>query len=169
MELIVEDGSIVPNADSWVSEDDYTAYAAGLGYTLDDIEAVRTALRQSAIFIGTYEGRLKGTLVERDQPLCFPRDDLEIDGFAWADDEIPRQVRLCQMQYAIDIQVFGIDPYNPPASNSNAVKREKVEGAVEVEYAVSNAMKLSRNSTSRALLSTLLKNGGLYSITLERN
>jgi hypothetical protein len=71
------------------------------------------------------------------------------------------------MQLAIDINA-GIDLYNLPSSPSTPVKRERVEGAVEVEYAVNNSMKLSRNSTSRALLSTLLKDGGLSVVRLLR-
>jgi hypothetical protein len=165
--LIVETGAIVPNADSFVSEADYQAYAASLGAQIDGIESQRQALRKAAIFIGSFEGRLKGTLVQRDQPLSFPRDGVVIDGFEWADNEIPRNVKLCQMQVALDIQA-GIDPYNPPQSESVAVKRERVEGAVEVEYAVSDAMKLSRNSTSRALLNSLLRNSGLFGVVLER-
>jgi hypothetical protein len=167
MSLIIETGAIVPNADSWVSEADYVAYAASLGYTVTGTDAQRQALRKAAIYIGSFEGRLKGSLVSREQNLCFPRSDVTIDGFEWASNEIPRQVKLAQMQFAIDIQVFGIDPYNPPQSDSVAVKREKVDGAVEVEYAVTDSVKLSRYSSSRALLNSLLVNSGL-TLVLER-
>lgn len=166
-DLIIETGAIVTGADSWVTQADYVAYARNLGLNVDGTEAQKQALRQAAIFIGTHEGKLKGELISRNQPLCFPRSDLVIDGWEWNDDEIPRQVKLCQMQLAIEIQ-SGIDLYNRPASESNAVKREKIEGAVEIEYAVTDAQKLSKNSTSRALLASLLRNSGLMSIPLER-
>lgn len=169
MALIIEDGSIVPNANSWVNTDDYAAYAAGLGYDVGTEAEQEIALRQAAIFIGSFEGRLKGALVERDQPLCFPREGLVLDGFAWADNEIPRQVKLCQMAVAIDSQVFGIDPYNPPLSDAAApVRRVRIEGAVEREFAVKDVQKTSRYSSTLALLSGLLVNNGLYSVTLER-
>jgi hypothetical protein len=99
--------------------------------------------------------------------MAYPRTDLVIEGWDWADNEIPRQVKLCQMQFALDINA-GVDPYNPPSSDSNGIKRESVEGAVEVEYAIKDAVKLSRNSTSRALLSSLLMNSGL-TVVLERS
>lgn len=165
--LIIENGSIVTGADSFVTQADFATYAASIGAAVGTVEEQKLALRSAAIFIGTYEGRLKGELVERDQPLAFPRKDLTIQGFSWSDDEIPRQVILCQMQLAIDIRA-GIDIYNPPQSASVPVKREKVDGAVEVEYAVNNAQKLSQNSTSRALLNSLLRDGGLSVIRLKR-
>jgi hypothetical protein len=164
--LIVEDGSIVANANSFVSEAEYAAYAALIGVDIDGVPNQRIALIKAAIFIGTYESRLKGALVSRNQSLAYPRTDLVLEGFAWNDNEIPRQVKLCQMQFAIDLQ-SGIDIYNPPQSDSVAVKREKVDGAVEVEYAVTDSVKLSRYSTSKALLNSLLVNSGL-TLVLER-
>lgn len=166
MALIVETGAIVTGADSYVSRADFITYAAGRGIVVPDTDATDANLVKAAEYIGSFEGRLRGVLVSREQPMAYPRDDLIIEGWDWADNEIPRQVKLCQMQFALDIQA-GIDPYNPPASDSNGIKREKVEGAVEVEYAVTDAMKLSRNSRSRALLASLLVNSGL-TIALER-
>jgi hypothetical protein len=165
--LIIETGAIVSGADSFVTQADFATYAANFGLTVGTVEEQKQALRAAAVFIGTYETRLKGTKIERDQPLPFPRKDLTIEGFTWSDDEIPRQVILCQMQLAIDLR-SGIDIYNPPQSASVPVKREKVDGAVEVEYAVNSAQKLSQNSTSRALLHSLLKDSGLSVIRLKR-
>jgi hypothetical protein len=167
MALTIETGSIVTGADSWASRASYIAYAAGLGITIPNTEEADAQLRAAAIFIGTYESRIRGERVSRDQPLAFPRKGLVIEGFSWSDTEIPRQVLLCQMSLALDINA-GIDLYNPPASASTPVRRERVEGAVEVEYAVRDAQKLSRNSTSRALLNSLLKDGGLTVINLLR-
>jgi hypothetical protein len=161
MALIIENGTIVPNADSWVTAADYAAYVSSFGFDAGTLAEQESALRQAALYIGSFEPRLKGARISREQSLCFPRSGVVIDGFTWNDDEISRNVKLCQMQYAIDIQVFGIDPYNPPASASTGIKRERVEGAVEVEYAVTESQRLSRNSTSRALLSSLLVNNGL--------
>lgn len=167
MALIVETGAIVANADSYVSRADFISYAAGRGITIPNTDATDAQLVKAAEYIGSYEGRLRGLLVSREQPMAYPRSDLVIEGWDWADNEIPRQVKLCQMQFALDINA-GVDPYNPPSSDSTGIKRERVEGAVEVEYAIKEAVKLSRNSTSRALLSSLLMNSGL-SLVLERS
>jgi hypothetical protein len=165
-DLIVENGTIVAGADSFVTQAEYAAYAALLGINVDGVENQKYALIKAAAFLGSFEGRLKGSRVSRDQLLCFPRSGVVIDGFEWNDNEIPRNVKLAQMQFALDLQA-GIDIYNPPQSDSVAVRREKVEGAVEVEYAVADSMKLSRYSSSRALLNSLLVNSGL-TLVLER-
>jgi len=167
MALIIEDGSIVAGADSYVSRAEYIAYALTQGVTIPDTDATDVTLRQCAAFIDEHEPTLKGDRKTRDQAMAFPRYGVYIDGFWWTDSEIPRQARYCQMQLALDVYA-GVDIYNLPASASVPVKSERVEGAVSVEYAVSNQMKTSRNSSSRALLSQLLERSGLYSIPIIR-
>jgi hypothetical protein len=167
MSLIVENGSIVENANSFVTRADYIAYALTFGVVVANTTATDVQLVQAGQYIASFEGRLKGSLVERDQPMPYPRKELTLEGFEYADNEIPRIVILAQMQLAIDLQA-GIDIYNPPQSESVAVKREKVDGAVEVEYAVKESAKLSRRSTSTALVAALLEYSGLR-IVLERS
>lgn len=160
MAIIVEDGTIVTNANSFVTRDEYIAYAASLGVTIAADEAADVQLVKAGEFIAGKESQLKGDLTDRDQPMPYPRYNLTLENFHWSSNEIPRQAILCQMQLALDINA-GIDLYNLPQSDGTAVKRERVEGAVEVEYAVGDSMKVSRNSQSRALLSTLMTNSGL--------
>lgn len=167
MALIVEDGSVVDNADSYVSRSDYIAYAATQGVTITDDETADVQLRKAAEFIASYDSRLKGDKVQRDQSMAFPRSGLVIENFSWDSDEIPRQVILCQQQLALDVNA-GIDLWNRPQSESTGIKRERVEGVVEVEYAVKEAGKLSSQSTGMALLNSLLRQNGLYGIPLRR-
>lgn len=168
MAIIVEDGSIVAGANSFVSRSEYITYAAELGVTVADDVAADIELIKAAQFIASFESKLKGALVDRGQPLPFPRKDLWVDGFSWLSTEIPRQVILCQMAVALDINQ-GVDPYNPPANPNRATRREKIDGAVEVEYfGTDGGFKMSRTSTWAALLSSLMVNSGLYSIALER-
>lgn len=167
MAIIVEDGSIVDDADSYVSRADYIAYAATLGITIADVDATDSQLRKATQYIDQHEDNLKGVLVERDQPLAYPRGSLSINGWYWASDEIPRNVILCQMAYALDINA-GFDPWNPDVNPNQVVKSERVEGAVAVVYAVKDSKKLNRSSTADALLNSLLLNSGLYSIALVR-
>ena len=168
MALIVEDGSIVTGADSYVSRADYIAYAAILGVTIASTDATDIQLRKAAQFINEHEGNLKGDRVERDQPMSFPRNGVVIDGWTWNGNEIPRQVTLAQMNIALDINA-GYDPYNPAVNPGRATKREKVEGAVEVEYmGEGKGQKLSRTSKADALLSSLLLRSGLFGINSIR-
>ncbi len=167
MALTIEDGSVVSGADSYVSRADYIAYALSVGVVVADTDAADIELVKAAGFIGSYEPSLKGRLTDRAQPLSYPRYDLVLEGFSWGSDEIPRQVITCQMAFALDVNE-GIDLYNPPVNENRATSKEKVDGAVEVEYFGSGAnTKVNRTSSAQALLNTLLYRSGL-SIVLER-
>lgn len=167
MPLIVENGQIIPNADSYVTRAEYITYAASRGVTVADTEATDVTLRKAAQFIDSHEANLKGIKVDRDQPMAFPRSGVYIDGWFWNSEEIPRQVILAQLNIALDMEA-GIDPYNPPVNPNRATVAERVEGAVSVQYASGGiAQKLGRSSTATALMNSLLRHSGL-SIALER-
>lgn len=168
MALILEDGSIVTNSDTYVSRTDYIAYAAARGTTIADEEATDVQLLKAAEYIDRHEDNLKGDLVERNQSMAFPRSNLTIDSWYWGSDEIPRQVILCQLAFALDINA-GVDLYNRPQNPNLITKSEKVD-VIEIEYAVgeTTGQKLSQTSTGDALLSSLLNNSGLISISLVR-
>lgn len=167
--MIIEDGSLVANANSYVSRADYIAYALTLGVTITDDATADAQLVKAAEYIDRHEANLKGWRVERDQAMAFPRNDFWVDDWYWDADEIPRNVVLCQMAYALDINA-GIDIFNPPMNPGIGVKSERVEGVVAVEYAVGDGVgqKLSRSSTGDALLASLLRNNGLR-LTLVRS
>ena len=164
--IIVEDGTIVDGANSWVSLVDFLDYAESMGLLLNDEDKAEISLKKAAQFINSKEPRLRGTPVERDQPTSYPRHNLTIEGFSWSEFEIPRQVILCQLNLALDIYA-GIDPYNPPTNPNRAVKREKID-VIEVEYmGADKSAELSRNSLWQALLSSLMTQNGL-SIAFRR-
>ena len=169
MALIIEDGSLVTSANSWVTRADYIAYALARGVTIADADATDVQLVKAGEFINSHEQNLKGYRVERDQAMSFPRHDVVIDDWYWSSTEIPRQVKLCQYALALDINA-GVDLYNKPVNPNTAVKRERVEGAVEVEYAIpeSTGQKLSRSSTADALLNSLLNRSGLAGLRMVR-
>lgn len=168
MTIIVETGAIVTGANSYASRADYIAYAASVGVTVADDATADVQLIKAAAFIDSHERRLIGYRKTRDQPMSYPRDELVIESWEWQSNEIPRQVILCQLSTALDIKA-GIDPYNPPANPARAVRREKIDLAVDVEYFGSDAgAKMSSDSTSRAMLNTLLKNSGMFAIPLVR-
>ncbi len=125
MAIIVEDGSIVANANSYASEAALTAYAAARGVTLtgdeDDLLIQAMDYVESLDFIGfklTY-----------DQPLQWPRADVVIDGYYVGTDVIPQLLidGLCEVAIAIDT---GESPY---ATITQSQKRVKVD-VLEVEY-----------------------------------
>ena len=164
--LVIEDGSIVAGANSYVSRADYITYAATLGIVIADTVAADAQLIEAGIFIGSHEPQLKGVKITRDSSMAYPRSGLVIDGWSWLSTEIPRNVILSQMALALDINAGG-DLYN--VTDEKFVTEQSVEGAVSRSFAApSRVEKLSTKSKSTALLNSLLKNSGLFSIPLLR-
>ena len=168
MPIIVEDGTMVANANSYVSRATYIAFAAALGVTIANVDATDVQLIKSAIFIDQHENNLKGLRSLRDQSMSFPRWGVTIDNWYWSGTQIPRQVTLCQMHLALDINA-GIDLWNPPKNPGLIATSETVFGAVSRSFSVSGGQKLGRTSTAEALLKSLLKNNGLATVELMRS
>ena len=166
MAVTVETGAVITGSDSYVSRTDYIAYAATLGTTITDDETADYQLVKAAEYIGLHEPNLKGRRTDRDQSMAFPRYDLWINGFSWSSAEIPTQVKNCQMMYALAIN-DNEDLFNRSTNPNTTVKREKVDGAVEVEYAIKESSQSLKILKADALLRCLLNNGG-NSISLVR-
>lgn len=133
MTLIVENGSIVPYADSYISLDDARAYANDYGIVLpvDDLEAER-ALRNGAIYIGLQEPNMCGTRVSAQQSLSYPRTGTSIHGFPVANNVIPSQVIQAQVAAAVE---YGKGSDVRASTDGRITTMERVEGAVTVQYA----------------------------------
>lgn len=125
MAIVVEDGSIVTGANSYVSAADLTTYATARGITLTvsgDILLIKAMdYLESLSYIG----------IKRlySQGLQWPRVYAMIDGYYTSSDVIPTELKNAQMQLAISID----EGNNPLATLSQAVKREKID-VIEVEY-----------------------------------
>ena len=160
--LTVEDGSQVTNSNTWVSRADYIAYALTIGITIASNDTADVQLVKAGEYINQHEANLKGSLVDRDQSMSHPRDNLYIDGEYWDSDEIATKVKLCQMAYALNIN-GGEDLYNRSANSEKIVTKERVEGAVEVEYAApaNGGLPPTKLSTGDVLLGALLENNSM--------
>lgn len=131
--LIVENGSIVPFADSYISLSDARALADKFGWSLpaDDAEA-ESALRNGAMYIGLQEDSFCGSRVSASQSLSFPRTGLSVYGFPVPSTTIPQQVILAQLAAAVE---YGKGTDVRGASDGRITTMERVEGAVTVQYA----------------------------------
>lgn len=147
--IVVEDGSIVSNANSYVSEAELTAYALARAYTLiadeDDLIIQAMDYIESLDFIGT-----KRT---RDQGLQWPRVDAWIDGY-WVDaNSIPNDLKKAQLAICV-----AIDQGNGPLQVlPRSTKSEKV-GPLEVVYS-DNASSVAIDRTISAYLKKLVRGG----------
>ena len=165
MALVVEDGSIVANADSYVTRSDFIAWSLRRGYTVADDVLADNKLVIAFDFINGIESSLAGLLSVREQTGAYPRTDLVLQTYSWLSTEIPTQAIDYQMSLALD-QVNGIDIFNPPQSDSVAVRRSRVEGAVEEEYAVSDSSAFVYQSLSNRLRQILQRSRAGYGIII---
>lgn len=129
--LIIEDGSIVPGADSFATVAELVTYAANFGKTIPSTEAARESiLRRAALEMQAMAWY--GTLVSMDQALSWPRYDVYRGEWLLPSNAIPAQIKAGQMALAAEIHA---DDLAPPEQKKGAVTKNRVEGAVEQQYA----------------------------------
>ena len=161
MQTIVEDGSLVSGANSYIADIELTTYAQDLGITLTASESILIA--KAMEYFESLDGRFVGNRVERDQAVSWPRTDVILENWGWAHDEIPRQVINAQLALCIEID-SGEDPHNPSSAPLPTIMK-RVEGAVTVEFAnPGQALKVSKTQPSKTHIRLLLKNSGMFAI-----
>lgn len=162
MALIVEDGSIVSGANSYITESQLDTYATARGIDLVHDEEV--LVLKAMDYFESFSGQFKGSLVSRDQPLCFPRSNIEVEGWYWSSSEIPRQVINAVLALCLEIN-DGEDPFNPSPAD-RPITRERIEGAIDVQYASSydQPLKVAKTQASRTHINLLLKASGLFAV-----
>ena len=166
MALVVEDGSIVSGANSYVDLTDARAYAAARGVTLSSTDADVEVLAIGAM---DYLEQLDyaGSIVDADQPLLWPRTGVYIRGYLFDYSSIPQRLvdAQCQLMMA---QHNSVSLYaNLSADGGGFVTREKV-GPIETEYATpADGGYLSAYATLPqvdALLKPLLAHSGGFAV-----
>ncbi len=129
--LIIEDGTGKPDAESFVTAADLVEYATNYGVTIPADEPSQEALlRRAAVAMDDYNW--KGERASVDQALSWPRRYVDIDGDVKPSDLIPARIKHGQMALAAEIHADDIDPVE---KRQGPVTKERVEGAVEVQYA----------------------------------
>ncbi|UZJ58208.1 hypothetical protein OKW98_16530 [Pseudomonas sp. KU26590] len=141
MMLIIEDGAGLPDAESYASVAELVVYAGKFGVTLPVEEAAQEALLRRAALVMEGMG-WKGSKTSGDQALAWPRRGVELDREIKPDNHISARIKCGQMALAAEIHADDIDPIE---QRKGAVTKEKVDGAVEREYATTS-------STSNRLL-----------------
>lgn len=124
--IIVEDGSIVAGANSYISEFGLTTYAADRGITLTVAPDVLITRSMTHIETQDYKGAKVDPAV---QSLQWPRDGVYIDGYLVPYDSIPSDLENAQYETCLSID-RGQDP---SATVERATSKEKVK-TIEVEY-----------------------------------
>ena len=135
MALIIEDGTIVANANSFITVAEWEAYLSLYGKTATgDTTAKETNLIKAQRAISTRYS-FNGTPVEQGQATCLPREwTKKIKGFTVANNVVPQDFKDAQAELAFDIQE-GADPFaNATEGAKGPVTGERSKaGPVETE------------------------------------
>lgn len=130
MALIIESGEGLPNAESYATAAELVSYAEKHGRVIPSTTPEQEALlRNSAEAMK--EMNWKGQRTNGAQWLDFPRAGVEVDGEIKPSNLIPREIQYGQMALATEMYADIIDP---PSQRTGPVIRERVEGAVDVQY-----------------------------------
>lgn len=161
--LIIESGAGLADAESYATAAELVSYAAKYGRTIPATEAEQEALlRRAADAMNVMSWRGKKT--SASQALAFPRIGVEVDGEIKPSTLIPRQIQYGQMALAVEIHADDIDP---PAQRQGAVIRERVEGAVDVQYAENKSgylLPAAPDRPSRTQFADYLVKRGLFAV-----
>ena len=167
MSLIVEDGTIVPGAESLTSVADATAYHAARGNAAWAALATDT-IREQCLRKGTdfmrqaYRSRWQGVKVDEDQALDWPRYDVVVDGYTVDSDIVPTEVKNACAELALRASAGDL-----LADQSQGVIREKV-GQIEVEYDRSSPQQARYSAVESMLAPYLLAGGSGISMRIIR-
>ncbi len=150
MTIIVEDGTIVTGANSYVSVAELEAY--GDIRSVVFVQDTESLLIQAMDYIETL--KYKGVKFTYDQGLQWPRADVYIDGYYNDVNNIPKELKNGLMQTAV-----AIDQGNGPQQTTpRKTVREKV-GELEVQYAEGSSS-VTIDPKINAYLYKLLAAGG---------
>jgi len=131
MAIVIEDGSIVAGANSYVSLAEARAYATARNKPLPTDDTALEALLISAMdYLEAQRARFEGSKVSALQELQYPREGVIIDGIELASNAIPSILKQAQIRLAMEANA-GVDLM--PTRTGGFVKKEVV-GPIETEY-----------------------------------
>lgn len=160
MTLIIEDGTIVANANSYISTTDYIAYALARGITIDP-DSAEMQLTKAMDYLETRV--YQGDLVEEDQALQEPRDKVYIDGQLQTYTQIVNRMAKAQCELGMGFNAG----YDMLAPITRTVKEESF--AVFRKVYMDNAVSTPILQMVSAWLDPLLASGGGYSFSVDRS
>ena len=125
MALVIETGSVVTGADSFISYADAKSLADKLDmpFTVEETEGEPILRAAYDYLVQEYEEAVQGLRVSKDQTGIFPRKKVSTFGFDIGIDEIPQTLINAQVAAASDIYQ-GNSPYQ--ASDGKEVASEQV-------------------------------------------
>jgi len=161
MALIIEDGTIVANANTYLTEAEANTILENFGYVLTPATA-EADLRTAAQYLESFRNNYQGSKVSSTQSLQWPRTDVYIDCFAFASDEIPEELKFAQALAAYETAQGETLQVN---SNGQTITQKTIVGAVSVSYA-DNGQDSAQKTFNQidSYLESLFANNGMVKV-----
>jgi hypothetical protein len=144
MALVVEDGTLVSGADSYVTLAEFKVWADKRGVTYGTDSAVTQQIYRAMDYIESLN--FIGEKSDENQALQWPRDQVVIDGYYIDSDEMPNELKVAVYE-SIKAELDGDSRMT--ASDRRTIS-EKV-GDLQVTYANNADVKRSIPAVTRAL------------------
>lgn len=155
-QLIIEDGSIVENANSFVTDDEFKAYANIEGSSVPATQPDREALLIVAMkYIAAKEDNYKGCRVSSEQELPFPRKLMSVNNFYIESNVIHKNVKKAQMELAL--QAANSELF--VSGQTQNIASEKL-GELQVDYFSGGSSAVVRTDTADVFLKPLMMYNG---------
>ena len=169
--LVIEDGTNVSGANSYITVDELLTYVDNRELSLSagsDYDYLASLLIRATDYIESQRHRFKGDKANDTQALQFPRDDLYIDGVLIGNTTIPTELKNTQASIAYDIDAMSLTKAQPSiaASEKGNIIREKV-GEIEVQYdSTGNKSSSPTFTEAQSYLRPMMKANGLVMVKL---
>lgn len=139
MALVVEDGTGLANADSYISEADADVYVAAFepegkaDWDAATSGEKEVALRKAAQWLDvTYVLLWKGSRIDEDMALDWPRKNVVSEGALLDSDAVPERVRQAQVEAAV--RLLSEELLADVSVGTDAIQRERAKlGPLEEE------------------------------------
>ncbi|MFA5424619.1 MAG: DnaT-like ssDNA-binding protein [Phycisphaerae bacterium] len=168
MSLIVEDGTGLSTAESYISVADAGTYHSNRGNAAWAALASDTVREQclrkaTDYMVGTYRDRWQGLRTDADvQALCWPRYGVVIEGVSIDDNVIPEPVKRACCELALKAATAELSP-----DLTQGVLSEQV-GSIAVTYDKSSPQNVRYKAVDAILAPYLASGGGGCSMKLVR-
>ncbi|QIW86620.1 hypothetical protein AMA2_61 [Achromobacter phage AMA2] len=100
--LVLEDGTSKSNSNTYVTEEEFLAYAEGMGFEIATPADVVPALLKGSQYLDLVpRADYQGSKTVATQAMQWPRRGVTIDCVAFLDNAIPRELKVAQMELAL--------------------------------------------------------------------
>jgi hypothetical protein len=150
--LIIETGSIVTDANSYITAAEAETLLNNVGESFGDIPTatIETYLLQGVRYLESFRSRFQGLKTDSTQSLQWPRTPVKIDGYSISSDVIPTELKMAQALAALEINNGETLQDN---NNGQTITSESIGGAISVTYANDG---ISGNTNYFPLINTYL-------------